>query len=165
MDGYIAREDGGLDWLYATEGEGDNGYGAFFQTVDSVIMGNTTYKEILAFGEPFPYENIKNYVFSHSQTGRDQNVEYVSGNDMEDFVSKLKKEEGKHIWLVGGGGLIQAFLNYQLVDEVILAIAPVILGKGIPLFQGEILETRFTLANIEHFNQTVQLSYSKLKVN
>jgi dihydrofolate reductase len=147
LDGYIAREDGGLDWLYATEGEG------------------ATYKEILGFGEPFPYENTKNYVFSHSQTGRDQNVEYVSGNDMEDFVSKLKKEEGKHIWLVGGGGLIQAFLNYQLVDEVILAIAPVILGKGIPLFQGEILETRFTLTNTEHFNQTVQLSYSKLKVN
>lgn len=46
MDGYIAREDGSIDWLEETEGAGDNGYGDFFKNIDTVIMGNKTYQQI-----------------------------------------------------------------------------------------------------------------------
>jgi dihydrofolate reductase len=47
LDGYIARKDESLDWLFNVEGEGDNGYYAFYETVDTIIMGRTTYEWIL----------------------------------------------------------------------------------------------------------------------
>lgn len=62
LDGYIAREDGSIDWLEETEG--DNGYGDFYKNIDTVIMGNTTYQQIHTMAEEFPYQDKACYVFS-----------------------------------------------------------------------------------------------------
>lgn len=160
IDGFIARADGNMDWLDEVESDGDTGYSEFFSTIDTVIMGNTTYEEILGFDVPFPYPNTKNYVYSYAKTGQNEFVEYVKG-DVRELIELLRETSGKHIWLVGGGKLIESFLQHQLIDEIILTIAPIMLGKGIPLFRGMEVETQFRLQDVQQMNQFVQLTYRK----
>lgn len=136
-DDYIADSRGQIDWLnnpsVITEGE-DYGYSAFYASVDTTLMGNTTYTQIMGFGGAFPYPDKKNYVVT-SQDGLPdtQYVRFVSG-DIPSFCKQLKNEPGKDIWLVGGGKLNSTLLAAQLVDRLVLTKMPVALGSGIPLF-------------------------------
>lgn len=136
LDGYIARADGRIDWLenkaYTIEGE-DFGYSSFMETVDTTLMGHSTYKIVLGLGSPFPYTNKKNYVFSHSSHPEAEHVQFVSSNAAR-FVKDLKQQPGKDIWLIGGSQLNTLLLNANLIDEIILTYIPIILGRGIPLF-------------------------------
>lgn len=130
LDGFIAREDGSIDWLFS---DGDYGYTKFFRSIDTVIMGRKTYDVSLAFGD-YPYKGKKGYVFTRKLTKRaDKNTEFVS--DPVSLCKKLKRSPGKNIWLVGGSDIISVLTNAGLVDEIILSTHPIILGKGIPLFK------------------------------
>ena len=115
IDGYIARTDGNVDWLhdpdYIVEGD-DMGYGAFYASIDTTLMGNATYQEVLGFDVPFPYPDKKNYAFSRSEKENDENVEYVSG-DIVAFMNQLKTQPGKDIWLIGGGKINTLFLGIR----------------------------------------------------
>ena len=129
LDGYIARTSGDVDWLFT---DSDYGYAEFFARIDTLIMGNNTYQQILDFGE-YPYKGKESFVFSNSLSGtKDDNVEFVGG-DLKQFINKLLNISGGDIWLVGGGQTIHYFLKHGLVDEIILSIHPIILGDGIPL--------------------------------
>jgi dihydrofolate reductase len=133
-DGFIARPDGGVDWLDRPRTAGDYGMAAFFKTVDTVIMGRKTYEVGLKFGQK-GHPGKKNYVFSHTlrPTPRAR-VEIVSG-DVGELAWKLRSEEGKHIWLMGGGDLAAAFLDAGQLDELIVHVIPTFIGEGIPLLQ------------------------------
>ncbi len=159
LDGYIAKEDDSLEWLFNVEGEGDNGYETFYNTVDTIIMGRKTYEQILHLEEGnFPYKNKKCYVFSRSNTPSNENVEFVN-EDVKQFINRLKNEEGLDIWLVGGGELLTTFIDNRLVDEMIITIAPTIIGKGIPLFKNLENKIEYSLKEITRFNQFAQLHY------
>ncbi len=159
LDGYIATKEDGLEWLFTTKGEGDNGYAEFYDTIDTIILGRRTYDWILdKEGENFPYQNKQCYVFSNSLYGRDNNVEFVNGN-IAGLITALKKQEGKNIWIVGGGELLHDFIEQRLVDEWIITIAPTVLGDGIPLFKNTGFETRLVLKDIRRSNQFVELHY------
>ncbi|WP_028777024.1 dihydrofolate reductase family protein [Shimazuella kribbensis] len=160
IDGHIADDEGSLDWLHTSAGEEDNGYSEFIKRIDTVVMGNKTYKEILNFDVPFPYADKECFVFSNQETGSNEHVQYVNENVI-DFLRSLDEPDKKDIWLVGGGRLIEDFLQHQLIDELILTIAPVTLGKGIKLFQGESIETRYQLQEVREINQFVELHYIK----
>ena len=139
LDNFIARQDGSVDWLddpkYFLEGE-DYGYHKFYETIDTTLMGNTTYQEILGFDVPFPYPDKTNYVFSRFKEHRDtEHVKFIS-TGVVDFVKAIKASEGKDIWLVGGAQINGILLKEQLVDKIYLTIIPIALGKGIPLFAG-----------------------------
>ena len=135
LDGYIAAKDDSLDWLYKVEGEGDNGYSEFYETIDTVLMGRRTYDWILKNGTgDFPYKDKECYIFSRSVTEDNVEVKFVKDN-IVDFTNKLKQQQGKNIWVVGGGELLHSFIEKKLVDEMIITVAPVILGQGIPLFR------------------------------
>lgn len=130
LDGFIAREDGGIDWLFS---DADYGYTKFFKSVDTVIMGRKTYDLSLTFCA-YPYKGKKGYVFTRKPARRqDKNVEFVP--DLVTLCKKLIRSPGKNIWLVGGGDIISVLMNAGLVDEIILSTHPIILGKGIPLFR------------------------------
>lgn len=136
LDGFIARPDGDLDWLHelSDEGSTDGGYIDFYKTIGITLMGNKTYQEVLLYGEEFPYQKTVNYVFSRNPSVIDSEfIKFVSTDAIE-FTRKLKEEAGGDIWLIGGGELITQFLNHNLIDEISLFIAPVILGEGISLF-------------------------------
>lgn len=91
LDGIIAKENDDLQWLEETEGERDNGYTDMYQTIDTVIMGKRTYDYIIEHIDTFPYSDKKCYVFSKSQTGKDEHVEFVQG-DVVAFTKKLKEQ-------------------------------------------------------------------------
>lgn len=159
LDGYIATKEDTLEWLFKTEGEGDNGYTEFYDTVDTIILGRRTYDWILKEeGDNFPYKGKQCFVFSATRQGEDKNVKFINGN-VKEFMKQQKKVEGNNIWLVGGGGLLYEFIEEGLVDEWIITIAPTILGDGIPLFKKHDFETRLRLKGVRTFNQFTELRY------
>ncbi|NUB90347.1 dihydrofolate reductase [Haloterrigena sp. SYSU A121-1] len=136
LDGVIATEDGGVEWLeeYASddESEDDGSFEAFFAGVDCLVMGSRTYEQILSFDE-WPYGERPTFVV----TSRDlplatDRVELVAG-DLRESVDGLE-ERYDRIWLVGGAALAQSFLRERLVDGIRLTVVPVLLGGGIRLF-------------------------------
>ena len=157
LDGYIARENGDVDWLPINT---DSGYDNFYKSIDTVIMGKKTYDQILTFGD-YPYKGKKSYVFTRNDSlTKDENVEFAS--NVEEFSRNLVSSKG-NIWLVGGSELFSAFLEHKLVDEIILSIIPTVLGKGIPLFQNINQETNLKLIKTTEYSGLVELTYKVLK--
>ncbi len=159
LDGYIATEDDSLEWLFKTEGEGDNGYSDFYNTVDTILIGRRTYDWIIEEEKGnFPYKDKECYVFSNSQTGKNENVEFIN-KDVVEFTNELKRRNGENIWLVGGGNLLHSFIKERLVDEFIVTVAPTLIGSGIPLFNKTDFELELRLKSIRQFNQFAELHY------
>lgn len=170
LDGYIARNSGEIDWLFTDE---DYGYTEFFAQVDTVIMGNKTYQQVLGFAE-YPYKDKEVFVFSKTQQGTtDNNAKFV-GNDWINWLNTLRqsgdvwRQEAdllRNIWLVGGAQLIYDFIKHNFIDELILSIHPIILGSGIPLIVNDpSLETLLELKNVKTYNSgLLQVSYNLQK--
>ncbi len=134
LDGLIEGPHGEYDWCF-----NDQEYGLedFVKRIDTIFFGRKSYdvmqKEIEKSGQnPFP--GIESYVFSTTLTK--VAGAHVIGSDFIHVVSKIKKEAGKDIWLFGGAVLVASLLNAGLVDEISMAVHPIILGTGKPLFQG-----------------------------
>ena len=157
LDGYIARENGDIDWLPESS---ESSYDAFYKSIDTVIMGKTTYDQVLEFRE-YPYKDKKSFVFTRTSENSDDNVEFVS--DIEKFVKDGFPGAGENIWLVGGAKIIASFLKQGAVDKVIITKIPVILCNGIPLFQNIEDEIKLELIKTEKFGQLVDLHYKVLK--
>ncbi|WP_214894277.1 MULTISPECIES: dihydrofolate reductase family protein [unclassified Exiguobacterium] len=162
LDGKIARSNDSLDWLFAVEGDGDNGYAAFMEDVDAVIMGRKTFDEVLVLSEDYPYSGLENYVLTRQN---DQQSEYATytNEPLDVLIDRISPTINGKIWLVGGGELIQEALRLQLIDQLELAIAPVVLGSGIPLFPEGTLETRFRLTGYRPSGQFIMATYDVLK--
>jgi len=142
LDGFIAREDGGVDWLFT----GDYGYKEFYDSIDTVLMGRKTYELSLKLGET--YKDKKAVVFTTKKNFKKVgNVEFLS--NVVEFTKKLKSTKGKDIWLVGGGEIVSLLLNSNLIDEMQIFVHPIILGKGIPLFKN--IKNEIKLKLVENF--------------
>jgi dihydrofolate reductase len=154
LDNFIARPDGAVDWLHSPEyfiENEDYGYSDFYQTIDTTLMGNKTHQFILDQDVPFPYPDKSNFVFSRSAINQDtQYVKFMTG-DIIEFVRKLKDDNGKDIWLIGGGQVNTLMLNYDLIDKIILSLVPIILGEGILLFNGNSKEAKFDLESSKSY--------------
>ena len=161
LDGKIARSNDQLDWLFAVEGDGDNGYAEFFKTVGAVIMGRKTYEEVLKLEEgAYPYKDMPNYIITRNP---DREAEHVTFSDepIEELIHRLKGEVNQDIWLIGGGEVIKAAMEHDLIDRYEIAIAPVILGEGIPLFPEGTKETKLRLTSQRASGQFVMVTYEK----
>ncbi|MEH6945040.1 dihydrofolate reductase family protein [Bacillus sp. JJ722] len=158
LDGFIAKEDDDLQWLLETEGEGDNGYNEMYQSIDTIIMGKRTYDYVLEHTESFPYPDKKCYVFTTSEKGSTEYVDFVN-EDVVQFTKKLKEHEGSKIWMVGGASILDAFIKENLIDEYIITITPHILGSGIPLFTEKNPQIDLILEDTKRFGQFIQLYY------
>lgn len=157
IDGYIADLDGGLDWLskYPITAEFNYGYDIFFDSVDSVIMGGRTYRDILNMDVIYPYESKTSYVITRNKISSPKgNIHFITNNVIE-IISDLKKKEGKDIWLVGGGEIVSMLLNYDLIDEMIITYIPVVLGTGKPLFPETKKESNWKLINSQSYDNSV----------
>ena len=160
IDGYIATKVDSLEWLFKVEGEGDNGYSEFYETVDTVVMGKRTYDWLMDQElEEFPYKNKECYVFTRSSFQDTEDVRFVN-EDVREFVETLQLKEGKSIWIVGGGELLFYFIKEKLVDEFIITLAPTILGNGIPLFKEGDYQLDLSFTGMKSYNQFVELRYS-----
>jgi dihydrofolate reductase len=135
LDNFIARNDGGLDWLMWSD-EVMELMKDYWTKVDTVLMGRKTYEFALAQskGKKNPYPEIKSYVFSKTwEAKKDDDVEIVTSDAVE-FVRNLKQQDGKEICLMGGGEFAKTMFEAKLIDEIGFNIHPVLLGSGIPLF-------------------------------
>lgn len=166
IDGYIARIDGDLDWLmeYPINPETNYGYNDFYESVDTVIMGGKTYRDILNLDVIWPYPEQMTYVVSCHNWGEKENISFITENVIE-TISELRNQEGKDIWLVGGGELLSMLLTADLVDEMIITTIPVVLGSGISLFPNSPKESKWELKSSENYkNGVVQVTYKKASV-
>lgn len=161
LDGFIATQDGKTDWLHSLEDIGtDYGYQDFYNSIDTGLMGYKTYQEILNFDIPFPYPDKTNYVFSRQRRESDGNPVTFINSDPRAFAQALKEKDGSNIWLLGGSEINTIMLNAGLIDEVIIAKAPVFLGSGIPLFASGTRMKGLLLISSETFrNGMLQMKY------
>lgn len=166
IDGYIATPDGSIEWLneISNPNKSDHGYNALLDSIDTVLMGGRTYHEIIGFGVEWPYKNKKTYVVSrrNSNVTPKENVHFIT-EDIVAKISTLKNENGKDIWLVGGGELTTMLLNANLIDEMRLCVAPVILGQGIPLFQNKLKESLWTVVDSTAYDTEIVITTYKRK--
>ena len=150
LDGYIADADGGVSWL-PQGGADDYGYADFYAGVDALAMGRRTYDQALAFGE-WPYAGKPTYVFTrHAPDDAPQDVEFVRDNPA-DFVRRIAAGRSGTLWLVGGGNLAEQFRLAGLIDEYLVFVIPVILGRGVPLFEGDAAPTSLRLESAQTYD-------------
>lgn len=136
LDGYIASEDGGIDWLseFPNPTNSDYGFGEFMERIDGLVMGRKTYEKVLSFGQ-WPYTK-KVFVLSNKlkeiPKELSDKVEIING-EIHEVVATLNNRAYKNLY-IDGGRTIQSFLELGLIDEMIITRIPILLGGGIPLF-------------------------------
>lgn len=178
VDGFIAREDGSFD-CFLTEGEhfahllesfpetipahlrNMLGVRAENRRFDAVLMGRKTYEVGLDVGVTNPYPHLRQYLFSSAmKKSPDEDVQLVSG-DAVAIVKELKRQDGKDIWLCGGGEL--AIRLFPEIDELILKVNPVLIGSGIPLFRGIVGPTALEVSASTGYSNGFRLTHYRVK--
>lgn len=155
LDGFIARENGGIDWLTRFDAVlGDTGYEAFFESIDTLVIGRNTYETVRDFGV-WPYEGKRVLVFSRTMangqaTGVLEPLTSIHGS-LDDVVTTLNDSGARRVY-VDGGQTIQTFLRAGLITDMIISRAPVILGSGIPLFGPLDHDIELSLTGIRQLN-------------
>ena len=164
LDGYIADEEGRVDWLggQVEAYEGDYGYRRFEETVDTVIMGYRTYRQggMELSPEVWPYSGKEAYVLTHKDIVDRPGIHFTR-EPLEHLLSVLKKREGKAIWICGGAQLVNQLMNKELIDEYHLTVMPVLLGGGIRLFEKTGKQVLLKLVSIETENGVIDCIYRK----
>jgi dihydrofolate reductase len=142
LDGFIARLDGDIGWLtdpppnprHASGHEGPNpppGYETFMSGVDHIVMGRGTYEKVLTFGAwVYPTKRV---VVLSTTLSEDEDEHVTVTRDIASTVRLLTDRDARGVY-VDGGKVVRGFLEHDLVDEITLTHAPVLLGGGIPLF-------------------------------
>ncbi len=151
---------GAVDWILGG-GEAASAMAEFWKNIDTVVLGRKTYEPVLKSGAPFPaYPGVKNYVLSRTlKESPDKNVEIIR-EDVVEFVRKLRTEEGKDIFIMGGGLLAKPLFEAHLIDEVGVNIHPILLGSGIPLFHEMSRQIDLELIECKSFkNGCVSVTY------
>jgi len=138
LDGFIARTDGNLNWLFEADHSGlDHGYSDFMKTVDTLIIGRRTFEQVLDF-DPWPYPEIKIIVLSKTLKMEEIPLQFRTKIDIhpgpiEELVKMLEISGSKGIY-VDGGRAIQSFIRSGLLTEITITSIPILIGDGIPLF-------------------------------
>lgn len=158
IDGYIARKDGGLDWLeYGHTGHEDYGFKKFISNIDALVLGRNTYEVVSNF-DRWPYEDKRVVVLSRNLKEVRKEAELFRGQ-LRDLVSKLYSDGIKHVW-VDGGITVSGFLEAGLVDDITVSVIAMILGSGIPLFSTMDKEHKCRLLSTQSYpSGLVQLKY------
>ena len=154
VDGFIARRDGSIDWLFHDQ---DYGFSEFFENIKTVVQGRKTYEQVLTFGE-YPYKSKENFVFSRTLTSC-EHAELID-TSVAEFAETQRQRSGGDIWVVGGGALASAFLSAGVVDEVSVFVHPILLGDGLPLSPSLQHDVRLMLTDSNVFDTgLVELKY------
>jgi dihydrofolate reductase len=166
LDGFIARKDNDVSWM-DTPGNAypagvsisEEEIAAFVKAIDCYVLGSRTYEHALELGWPYGHSPAV-VVTGRKLPSARESVEFYSG-DLKTLLDEKLAPRYRNIWLVGGAILSQRFLELGLVDEIILTIAPVLLGDGLRFF-GSLTQQRWDLKNVVAYkNGFVELSYAR----
>lgn len=170
LDGFIATEDDSLDWLFALGEVGETSYQEFIAGIGAIAMGSTTYEWIVRHGDevvaelgsPWPYTQPA-WVFTHRELPRVEGADicFVQG-DVRPVHAAMRAAAGdKNIWIAGGGDLAGQFYDAGLLDEMIVQVGAVTLGRGKPLFPRRATSPPFRLIGVQQINEhMVELRYA-----
>ena len=150
LDGYIADQKGGYDWIVM---DPEIDFGALFKGFDTVLMGRKSYEAARKQGGAGNMPGMKAYVFSKTLRPSDCPDATVS-HDPKGTVTALKREKGKDIWLFGGGSLFRSLLELELVDQVEIGIIPVLLGGGLSMLPSPAHLAKLTLTKHKVYEKT-----------
>lgn len=168
VDGFIARNNGGIDWLPSggdLEGCEDYGYQEFIDSVDALVMGRSTYELAISFNS-WPYGEKPVFVLSSRKIDIPDDiirtVEYMCAPPRE-IVCRLSERGFKHLY-IDGGRTIQGFLREGLIHQLIITKVPILIGKGIPLFSSLPHDIRLHHLETRQFeNGLVQSKYKVIE--
>jgi len=171
LDGYIADEHDSLDWLFEVDRDqtGEHSFATFFADVGAMAMGATTYQWVLEherlLDDPSKwqayYAETPCWVFAHRTLPPIPGAEisFVQGDVGPVHVEMTRAAAGKNIWLVGGGDLVGQFSDRGLLDEILVGVAPVTLGRGAPLLPRRLTAAQLELVDVAQDRQFARLRY------
>ena len=157
VDGFIADENGGVDWLNDFQAE-DYGMVEFFEQCGTAIMGSKTYEQALSFNSWFG--KMDGVIFTSRKLPffKNEIINFVNGDPVP--VAEELRQKEKDSWLVGGGQLIKSFIDLHLLDELVITIVPRLLGKGLALCPSIKEVSKLQLIDSKaHTDGVVQLRY------
>jgi len=134
-DGFIAAADGGVEWLSDFSGVG--GYDEFFAGVGSLVLGRTTFDQVLGWGWPYGDKPAAILTSTPLPAGAPPSAFAWEGSEAPGLVARLRAAAPGGVWVVGGGRTAGLFLAEGLLEEVELTVMPLLLGRGIPLWPEE----------------------------
>ncbi len=171
IDGYIADENNSLDWLFEVpHDEEDDYWDQWFPSVGGLAMGATTYEwmverhKMVDHSEEWHrfYGNRPGWVFTHHDLPLIPGVDItlVEGDVAQAYEEITQKLSGTNLWLVGGGDLVGQFHDAGLLDEIILGMTPVTLGRGAPLLPRRITSKHLAFQKAELIGQRIRIVLS-----
>jgi len=157
LDGFIADEQGGIDWLNdqpePENPEEDYGFAAFMGTLDGMIMGRNTFDQIMDL-KVWIYGDLPVTVLSHSPLGpvklAGARVERKAKSP-EELIQELAKQGLSRLY-IDGANVVQQFLAAGLLDQIVLTQVPAVLGRGIQLFQAPLPEEEWEVTEVKHYS-------------
>lgn len=161
LDGFIAGPGGDLSWMepYSTDSPEETGYGHLMDSIDTLIMGRNTYEKVLSFGAwPYPAKRV---VVLTRRPLDSRHGEMAYAGLLENLLDRLKRQGSRHVYLDGGESVRQGLAGH-LVDEMTLSWVPVILGRGIPLFDAALCPSMWKVKEVRALpSGLVQTVYSR----
>src|SRR5579862_6110117 len=167
LDGFIDRKDNSVAWLDGYEdvyergvSEGSAAESETVESIDCYVLGSRTYEHALELG--WPYGDTPTVVLTNRKlSSPKKSVEFYSG-DLHKLVDEVLAPRYKNVWLVGGANVGDKFLLLDLVDEIRITIAPILLGDGLRFFGNSAIERRWQLKDsVAYKNGFVALRYAR----
>ncbi len=135
LDGFIAAEDGNLDWLFKYDGGdmGEHDYRTFIKAIRTVVMGRGTYDFIAESDTPWAYGDQRTIVVTSRPIENPKGPLEIR-HDIDALIAELRALDDGDVWMLGGGQLQMAFLERGALDEIEIYLMPEVIGGGVPLF-------------------------------
>jgi len=182
LDGFIADPDDGLGWLLGYEGSfaGDDGepgpmgdglaYERFYDGVGALVSGSATYEFILGHDSGWPYAGKPTWILTSRdlpvREGEGVDIRFVSAPVRELYDDLIAAAGDRDVWVVGGGNVASQFADEGLLDELLLTVAPVVLGTGKPLFDRRLPGGPLQLIGTRTFDSgMVELRYELVRAS
>lgn len=162
LDGYLAREDGAVDWLMFSDEVAELMKDSWTR-FDTMLMGRKTYEVAMANAPDGGGDDsgIETYVFSTTMDPNEHKGATIVSTGAVDLVRSLKAKDGKDICVMGGGILANSLFAAGVIDEVGFNIHPILLGSGIPSFHKTVAQTDLELVDCKQLkNGCVYVLYN-----
>jgi dihydrofolate reductase len=169
LDGYVADTDLSFDFLNSFQGI-DYGYDSFLRDIDVLVVGRTTYDQILRLESNWPYEGKTTYVVTHRDFSPVSNGPEVIAwtRGIEALIANLDADVEAHpkVWVIGGPSILQQFAERDRIDQHTIFVMPVLLGAGVPLFPTPGPTSALLFTGTRAFsNGVVELTYRRKPAN